>query len=232
MLLIVVLVGCSKSDDESNAIDINANSIAAMWRVTATNDGTGWASCDTDNFDDMKWLILAEDGYYVSFLDFSIRTKMASGTYTFYNNTATLSDIDGVVRGKCVFSEVRKQTATASLFDNSGDKIDVRLYRDNRRPITYLNPATVLKGHWQLVKSRDYISDNAFDADTDGEAIFDGNNVTFNLYGSTYHTTFYRISLYHLMTDDGNFSIQQSDNPDEINVAAQPYRKIMVFKRQ
>jgi hypothetical protein len=106
LLIMAIMAGCSKEDSD-DVVDISTSSIAAMWRVTATDDGTGWESCDTDDFDAMKWLILSEDGFYSSFLDFSIRTKTASGHYTFTGNTATLYDYydNTKVNGRCVFTE-------------------------------------------------------------------------------------------------------------------------------
>lgn len=232
MLIVAIMAGCSK-DESDDTISINAENIAAMWRVTATDDGTGWKSCDTSNFDDMKWLILSEDGFYTSFLDFSIRTNTASGHYTFAGNTATLYDYynSSQVNGTCVFTEVKQLTATATLTANSGEHLDIRLYRDNRRPVTYRNAADVLKGRWKLVGSIDKYTDD-FKQDTEGSAEFDGNKVTFIIKERTYSTTFYRTSLYYLSTTDGKFRIAQSDNLDEITVWVNPLDLVLKFTRE
>lgn len=232
LLIMAIMAGCSKEDSD-DVVDISASSIVAMWRVTATDDGTGWKSCDTDDFDAMKWLILSEDGFYVSFLDFSYRTKTASGHYTFTDNTATLYDYydNTKVNGRCVFTEVKQLTATATLTASSGEHLNVRLYRDNRRPITYRNPADVLKGQWVLAASKD-MGDEEFMPDTDGSAEFNGNEVTFVVKGRTYSTTFYRTNLFVLATADEKFHIGLSDDLNRIVVSALPLDMVFEFSRK
>lgn len=233
VLLALAMTACSK-DEGDDVIDITVSNIAAMWRVTATDDGTGWKSCDTNAFEEAKWLILSEDGYYLSLLDFSIRTETASGHYTFTGNTATLYDFyeSSQINGRCVFTEVKHLTATATLTAGNGEHLNVRLYRDNRRPITYRNPADLLKGKWQLTGSKDDKSLGDYEQDTDGSAEFNGNKVTFNIQDTHNTCTFHRTNFFSIVTDDNLFLIRQTDNPNEIEVQSQIHQKNYKFKRQ
>lgn len=233
LIIVAVITACSK-DENDDVMDITASSIAAMWRVTATDDGTGWKSCDAKTFEEAKWLILSEDGYYLSLLDFSIRTETVSGHYTFTGNTATLYDYydNTKVDGRCVFTEVKQLTATATLTVSNGEHLNVRLYRDNRRPTTYRNPADVLKGKWQLTASEDDKSFDDYEQDTDGSAEFNGNQVTFNIQDTHNTCTFHRTDIFSIATDDNLFLIRQTDNPNEIEVHSQIHRKNYKFKRQ
>lgn len=234
MLIVVAVIAACSKDESDDIIDITASNIAAMWRVTATDDGTGWKSCDANAFEEAKWLILSEDGYYFSFLDFCIRTKTASGHYTFAGNTATLYDFYEIsqINGGCVFTEVKQLTATATLTASNGEHLNVRLYRDNRCPITYRIPADLLKGKWQLTASKDDKSPGDYEQDTDGSAEFNGGQVTFNIQDTHNTYTFHRTGIFSIATDDNIFSIRQTDNPNEIEVYSLIHQKNYKFKRQ
>ncbi len=225
-MLVLAMSACSK--DEDDVIEIKTDNIAAQWRVTATDSGTGWISCDTDDYDAALWLMLSEDGSCLLLL----KECIISGNYSFANNTAVLSDMDGVVKGKCEFTDVRQHTATATVTTTDNKKVDIRMTRDNREPLTYRDPVAFLKGRWQQVKSKYAFDDSDYVNDNDGSVVFDGNHATFEIKGNKFSTTFSRLNFYSIYASDGKdgFIIRSVKNSDDIEVYTQ--QRNMIFKRQ
>lgn len=227
LLLALAMMGCNKDDDD--AIEITAYNIAAQWRITATDRGMGWTSCDTEDYDASSWLILSYDGSCFFFL----KECVISGNYSFNDNTAILSDMDGVVKGNCVFTEVREHTAMATVTTIDNVKVNIRMVRDNRESLMYRDPVTFLNGQWKLIKSK-LFDDSDYKTDNDGSVVFDGNHAIFKIKGNKYSTTFYRYSFYGVVAVYGNegFFIRSVKYSDDIEVYSQKEMKNMIFRRQ
>lgn len=206
LLAVMCLVGCGS--EEEDAIAITAANIAAMWDVTATNDGSGWVACDSSR------VILSEDGYCMTMGRLSI-VKSIHGKYQFSGNTATLRDDEGNGMAQCTFSEVRQNTARATFACPGNTTIELRMRRNRTLPLMYKEPIKFLQGRWVLVESRDYIRDNI--VQEEGAVEFNGNVMSIQIGKESHASTFRRINNYYIITSDENYIIK-SVSPDEIAI--------------
>ena len=206
LLAVACLVGCGS--DEEGVVNISSETIAAMWDVTATNDGSGWVTCDSSR------VVLSEDGYCMTmgrlFYDGSIH-----GKYSFYENTATLRDDDGAKTSQCVFTEVRKHTASAVFSFPDNRKMELRMERNETQPLMYKDAVKYLQGRWTLMKSRDYRKDVTIEEEIFVE--FSGSTMSIQIGNKLHHSAFHRINNFIIATTDEKYIIR-SASPKEIDI--------------
>lgn len=220
MVLAISVISCNKDDD---SIEISASNITARWDVTEMNDGTGWVRTDSSR------VILSEDGYCLIMGRLYSKAGMGAGKYSFSGNTATLRNDNGTVAVKCMFTEVRQHSATGTLTFSDNTKTEIKMKRNESQPLLYKEPTAFLQGIWKLTKSKN-LHDTDYTTDEDGSAVFEGNNVTFQIKDKTYTSTFRRYSVMIIATTDEHYIISSADKQNEIGVHSDG--KTMIFRRQ
>ena len=220
-LLMMIFAAC---DGEDEKMDISVGSIAAMWDITETNDGSGWKKCDSLQ---MSRTILSEDGFCSTmgklFHDYLIR-----GKFSFSDNIVILRDDYDTKSLCCTFTEVRKHSATAFFKFSDDMKLEVKMERNETQPLTYKDPVTFLNGKWILVESLSY-SGGQPEVNDNGFVVFEGNKMTLQVNDETFTSSFYRLDNARIVTTDEKY-IVRSEGPDKINIDS--HGKSMIFRKK
>ena len=218
IVVCICITSCSRDDEEK---EISVNNIAAEWRVTNINDGSGWTTVNKDS----TLFLLSEDGFCAIIGEIYSYLNYGMGKYSFSNATATLYDDSGIAQGQCVFEEVRERTAKATIKTPSGKSIEFKMNRDESRPLNYKEPQAFLKGQWNMVKGED--------SGDEGSVEFNGDKANLQINDKIYTFNFYKKSAFLLVgeTNDGYFMIGSGDRPDEIKMNIPKSRVLYIFRR-
>ena len=214
----LAIISCSSDNEEK---EISINNIAAEWRITAMNDGSGWITANEDS----TFVLLSEDGFCSIQGDLYKIFKFGMGKYNLSNSIATLYDDSGIAQLQCIFEEIREHTAKATIKSPNIKSIELKMNRDETRPFNYKEPQAFLKGKWNLVKGEDYGDEGCVE--------FNGDKATLQINDRIYSFNFYKRNTFMLVgeTKDGYFAIGSGDRSDEIKMNILKSRAIYLFRR-